>query len=68
MKSRGARRGLSSRSTARRFPESLLESELFGYERGAFTGAAASKPANSSWPIRHVFLDEIGPMFPSRSR
>ncbi|NIO20831.1 MAG: sigma-54-dependent Fis family transcriptional regulator, partial [Candidatus Aenigmarchaeota archaeon] len=39
----------------------LLESELFGFERGAFTGAHAKKPgkfelANSGT----IFLDEIG--------
>lgn len=42
-------------------PETLLESELFGYERGAFTGAVTSKPGR--FEIAHkgtVFLDEIG--------
>ena len=42
-------------------PESLLESELFGYERGAFTGAVTSKPGR--FEIAHpgtLFLDEIG--------
>ncbi|OHE57782.1 MAG: hypothetical protein A2Z47_04560 [Thermodesulfovibrio sp. RBG_19FT_COMBO_42_12] len=41
-------------------PETLLESELFGYERGAFTGAVTSKPGR--FEIAHkgtAFLDEI---------
>jgi two-component system response regulator HydG len=46
-------------------PETLLESELFGYERGAFTGAAGTKPgkfelANDGT----LFLDEIAEMSP----
>ena len=43
------------------FPESLLESELFGHKRGAFTGADRDKsgPVRSGrW--RNLFLDEIG--------
>jgi len=42
-------------------PENLLESELFGYERGAFTGAAASKPGKFELADKgSLFLDEIG--------
>src|SRR5262249_25707042 len=42
-------------------PEALLESELFGYERGAFTGAYASKPGLIMLADQGtLFLDEIG--------
>jgi nitrogen regulation protein NR(I) len=42
-------------------PRELMESELFGYERGAFTGAVGSKPGR--FELAHggtLFLDEIG--------
>jgi DNA-binding NtrC family response regulator len=42
-------------------PENLLETELFGYEKGAFTGAAARKPGRFEMAHRGtLFLDEIG--------
>jgi DNA-binding NtrC family response regulator len=45
------------------FPESLLESELFGYSRGAFTGATMSKPGRFELAHRGtLLLDEIGEM------
>ncbi len=46
-------------------PETLLESELFGHEKGAFTGATASKQGR--FQLAHkgsIFLDEIGEMAP----
>ncbi len=44
-------------------PESLIESELFGYERGAFTGANNRKPGMFEIAASGtIFLDEIGDM------
>jgi two-component system nitrogen regulation response regulator GlnG len=47
-------------------PEQLLESELFGYERGAFTGAATQRIGKFE-QCHHgtLFLDEIGDMTPA---
>ena len=46
-------------------PETLIESELFGYERGAFTGAAQQKKGRFEQAnTGTLFLDEIGDMNP----
>jgi len=46
-------------------PENLLESELFGYEKGAFTGASTSKPGKFELADEGtLFLDEIGDVPP----
>ena len=42
-------------------PQTLIESELFGYEKGAFTGAVSSKPGRFELADKGtLFLDEIG--------
>jgi two-component system, NtrC family, response regulator AtoC len=47
-------------------PADLLESELFGYEQGAFTGATKSKPGKfETCDGGTIFLDEIGEMPPA---
>jgi transcriptional regulator with PAS, ATPase and Fis domain len=47
-------------------PEHLLESELFGFERGAFTGAQQAKPGQIEMAAGGVlFLDEVSEMSPS---
>lgn len=47
-------------------PDTLLESELFGYERGAFTGATAKKPGRVELAEHGtLFLDEIGDITPA---
>jgi DNA-binding NtrC family response regulator len=58
---RGARPMLGINCAA--FPETLLETELFGYEKGAFTGAAARKIGLiESAHGGTLFLDEVGDM------
>ncbi|UCE66864.1 MAG: sigma 54-interacting transcriptional regulator [Candidatus Zixiibacteriota bacterium] len=46
-------------------PETLLESELFGYEKGAFTGAVGRKPGKFEIADKGtIFMDEIGELSP----
>lgn len=51
-------------------PEGLVESELFGYEKGAFTGAASAKPGKFERAHRGtLFLDEIASLpMPSQAK
>ncbi|MDP9170940.1 MAG: sigma-54 dependent transcriptional regulator [Acidobacteriota bacterium] len=51
-------------------PDTLLESELFGYERGAFTGAVATHKGKFEYASEGtLFLDEIGDMsLPSQAK
>ncbi len=47
-------------------PGTLLESELFGYEKGAFTGAYGTKPGRVEMAHRGtLFLDEVGELEPA---
>jgi len=64
---RSARKGRSFVAVnAAALPDSLAESELFGHERGAFTGAIAARPGR--FELAHggtLFLDEIGTLSPA---
>src|SRR6201996_8109802 len=57
----GRTRGSLVKVSCPAIPESLMETELFGYEKGAFTGASATKRGRVE--LAHqgsLFLDEVG--------
>ena len=57
--------GRSWPSTARRFPEGLAESELFGHEKGAFTGGGSCASGKVRAGARGtLFLDEVSTLSP----
>ncbi len=66
MKNRDAQPGPFLKINSTAIPENLLESELFGFEKGAFTGAVASKPGKFELADKGtLFLDEIGDVPPA---
>jgi two-component system NtrC family response regulator len=61
LSNRGGKRFVAINCAA--IPENLLESELFGYEKGAFTGAAKQTPGKIETAAGGtLFLDEVGDM------
>ncbi len=60
------RRGRFVAVSVASLPDSLVEAELFGYERGAFTGADRSRPGRfEAAQDGTLFLDEIGELSPA---
>jgi DNA-binding NtrC family response regulator len=61
----GRREGSFVKVNCAALPKELLEAELFGHEKGAFTGAVKKKPGRFELATKGtIFLDEIGEMSP----